>query len=163
MTSPDNSPSPQPEPEPEPRPVYADRVYRSGASLVGGALLLAIAAWLGIDAMIRGDGRTPWYALAGMLFATPLVVAFTLRPAVFAGEDRLRVRNPFRTITLPWGAVDAVRAGYSSEVLADDRKYQMWAIPVSLRERKKAARQRARGAAGGAPGRRTRMNPLSAG
>ena len=93
----------------------------------------AIGAWLGIDAMIRGEGRAPWLALAGLLFAVPLVIAFTVRPAVFAGQDRLRVRNPFRTITLPWASVEAVRAGYSSEVLAGGAKYQMWAIPVSLR------------------------------
>ncbi|MDX3227570.1 PH domain-containing protein [Streptomyces sp. ME19-01-6] len=125
---------------------YADRVYRSPGGIAGGALLLAIGAWLGIDAIIRGEGRTPWLALAGLLCAVPLVIAFTVRPAVYAGRDRLRVRNPFRTVTLPWGSVAAVRAGYSSEVLAGGAKYQMWAIPVSLRQRKRAARRQARAA-----------------
>ncbi|WP_455362520.1 PH domain-containing protein [Streptomyces sp. SYSU K21746] len=141
MTSP--SPSPQ---QPEEPAAYADRVYRSPGSLAGGILLLALGAWLGGDAMIRGEGRAPWLALAGLLFAVPLVVAFTLRPAVFAGEDRLRVRNPFRTITLPWASVDAIRATYSSEVLAAGKKYQLWAVPVSLRERKRAARRQVRAA-----------------
>ncbi|MEU5638802.1 PH domain-containing protein [Streptomyces milbemycinicus] len=125
---------------------YADRVYRSPGGIAGGVLLLAIGAWLGIDAMIRGEGRAPWLALAGLLFAVPLVIAFTVRPAVYAGQDRLRVRNPFRTIILPWGSVEAVRAGYSSEVLAGGAKYQMWAIPVSLRQRKRATRRQARAA-----------------
>ncbi|MEU1670331.1 PH domain-containing protein [Streptomyces sparsogenes] len=125
---------------------YADRVYRSVGGIVGGVLLLAIGAWLGIDAVIRGEGRTPWVALAGLLLAVPLVVAFTVRPAVYAGADRLRVRNPFRTITLPWASVEAVRAGYSSEVLAGGAKYQLWAVPVSLRQRKRATRRQARAA-----------------
>ncbi|MEU1790168.1 PH domain-containing protein [Streptomyces sparsogenes] len=125
---------------------YADRVYRSVGGIAGGVLLLAIGAWLGIDAVIRGEGRTPWVALAGLLLAVPLVVAFTVRPAVYAGADRLRVRNPFRTITLPWASVEAVRAGYSSEVLAGGAKYQLWAIPVSLRQRKRATRRQARAA-----------------
>lgn len=125
---------------------YADRVYRSPGGIAGGVLLLAIGAWLGIDALIRGEGRTPWVALAGLLFAVPLVIAFTVRPAVYAGQDRLRVRNPFRTITLPWGSVEAVRAGYSSEVLAGGAKYQLWAVPVSLRQRKRATRRQARAA-----------------
>ena len=40
------------------------------------------------------------------------------------------IRNPFRTITLPWAAVADVRAGYSSEVFTQDgTKYQLWADP----------------------------------
>ncbi|MGI5349219.1 PH domain-containing protein [Streptomyces sp. CA-250714] len=130
---------------------YPDRVYRSPAGMAGGIVLLAIGLWLSIDAIVGGEGRTPWLALAGLLFAVPLVVAFTLRPAVFAGERRIRVRNPFRTIEAPWGAVETVRAGYSSEVVADGRKYQLWAIPVSLRARKKATRHNERIASGRPP------------
>ncbi|MEU7132002.1 PH domain-containing protein [Streptomyces sp. NPDC046261] len=124
---------------------YAERCYRSPAGIGGGVLLLALAAWLGGDAIASGEGDTPWLALAGLLWAVPLIIAFTLRPAVWAGEERLLVRNPFRTITLPWASVEAVRAGYSSEVLAGGAKYQLWAIPVSLRQRKRAARASARG------------------
>jgi hypothetical protein len=133
-------------------PQYADRCYRSSAGIGSGVLLLALAAWLGGDALVRGTGRTPWLALAGMLLVVPVVIAFTLRPAVWASEDRLLVRNPFRTITLPWASVEAVRAGYSSEVLAGGRKYQLWAIPVSLRQRKRAARRVTRDVAQGTPG-----------
>ncbi|MFJ9338175.1 PH domain-containing protein [Streptomyces sp. NPDC101733] len=121
-------------------PVYADRVYRSPLALATGVLLLALIAWLCGDALVRGEGNTRWVALAVALFAVPLAVAFTLRPAVFANDDRLRIRNPFRLVTLPWAAVDAVRAGYSAEVLAEGSKYQLWSVPVSLRERKKAGR-----------------------
>jgi hypothetical protein len=119
---------------------YADRIYRSGSSLAAGVLLLGLAGWLAGDAVIRGDGRTPVTAASAILFVAPLVTAFTLRPAVFASDERLRVRNPFRTITIPWGTVEAVRANYSSEVLASGAKYQMWAIPVSLRARSRATR-----------------------
>jgi hypothetical protein len=127
-----------------------DRVYRSGGGIVGGVLLLALVAWLGVDALVRGQGRTPWLALATMLLLVPLVSAFTIRPAVFANDERLRVRNPLRTITLPWAAVGGLRSGYSNEVL--DRagaKYQLWAIPVSLRARKKASRAQLRATSAG--------------
>jgi hypothetical protein len=132
---------------PSDEPAYADRVFRSGAAVFGGCTMLAIAAWLCIDAIVRSPALTAWKVVAGLLFAVPLVVAFTIRPAVYAGADRLRIRNPFRTISLPWASVDAVRTGYSSEVLADGAKYQMWAVPVSLRQRKKAVRNQARAAA----------------
>ncbi|WP_409474854.1 PH domain-containing protein [Streptomyces sp. HC307] len=141
MTTPDHqSPAPQP-----PGPTSRDRIYRSPMGLVGGVLLLALAAWLGIDAMVSGEGRTPWLALGALLVVVPLVVAFTVRPAVFAGEDRLRVRNPFRAIVLPWGEVASLRSGYTNEVVAKSgTKYQLWAVPVSLRGRKRAARKEAR-------------------
>ncbi|MEO3974031.1 PH domain-containing protein [Streptomyces sp. CAU 1734] len=126
-------------------PTYADRVYRSPAGMAGGVLLLALVVWLGGDAVVRGYGRTPWFAVAAVLLAAPVIVAFTLRPAVFVNHDRVRIRNPLRTVTLPLGEVEDVRAGYSTEIFSKSgAKYQMWAVPVSLRQRKKANRQQMR-------------------
>ncbi|GGS25150.1 PH domain-containing protein [Streptomyces griseoviridis] len=141
MTTPEHPP---PAPRP-PAPASQDRIYRSSAGIAGGVLLLAIALWLGIDALVAGEGRTPWLALAALLLVVPLVTAYTLRPAVFADEERLRVRNPLRVVVLPWERVGALRSGYSNEVVADTgAKYQLWAVPVSLRARKRAAQREAR-------------------
>jgi len=135
-------------------PESRDRIYRSPMALIGGFLLLVIIGWLGFDAVASGSGSTPWLALAAMLLVVPLVIAFTLRPAVFANHDRLRIRNPFRVIVLPWGEVETLRSGFSNEVLTKSgTKYQLWAIPVSLRGRKKAARQNARQESGRGPSR----------
>ncbi|MFI8184954.1 PH domain-containing protein [Actinacidiphila glaucinigra] len=146
MTSSEN---PAPEPQPDPgQPKYAERSYRSAAGVAGGVIMLAITLWLGIDAIVRGTGNTPWLALALMLLIVPLVFAFTLRPVVRAGDDRLLVRNPFRTVTASWGAVEGLRSGYSTELFVEGKKYQLWAVPVSMRARKRAARARTRAAAG---------------
>lgn len=126
--------------QPTEEPAYDDRVYRSPMATVTGVVLLALLAWLCGDAVVRGSGNVPWIALAVALGLAPVIVAFTVRPAVFANDDRLRVRNPFRVIELPWAAVDTVRARFSAEVLAEGATYQLWSIPVSLRERKKANR-----------------------
>ncbi|MFF9767054.1 PH domain-containing protein [Streptomyces sp. NPDC014636] len=143
MTTPDH-PSPASQP---PVPTATDRIYRSPLGLAGGVLLLLVVLWLGFDALFKGHGRTPWLALAGLILIVPLILAFTVRPAVFANEDRLRVRNPFRVITLPWGEIAGLRSGYSNEVLTKSgAKYQLWAIPVSLRARQKAARRQQRAA-----------------
>ncbi|CCK27863.1 integral membrane protein [Streptomyces davaonensis JCM 4913] len=120
-------------------------MYRSPFGIVGGVMLLGIVLWLGIDALVQGSGRTQWLALASLILLVPVVVAFTLRPAVFANEERLRIRNPLRVIVLPWGQVASLRSGYSNEVVAKGgARFQLWAVPVSLRARKKAARRQAR-------------------
>ncbi|MET9354229.1 PH domain-containing protein [Streptomyces sp. NPDC006617] len=151
MTTPEpQSSSPQPT-----GPVSKGRVYRSPAGISGGVLVLALALWLGIDALVTGEGDTRWKALAALVFLVPLVAAYTVRPAVFANDDRMRVRNPFRVIVLPWAQVESFRSAYSNEVFTEGGdKFQLWSIPVSLRGRKKAARQEDRRAAGGAGGRR---------
>ncbi|MER7754350.1 PH domain-containing protein [Kitasatospora sp. NPDC097643] len=130
---------------PDGEPGYADRVYRSVPGVISGVLLLAVAGWLIVDAALNGTGKTPYVSLAAVpLFAFP-VIAYTLRPAVLANDRRIVVRNPWRTITAPWAAVDALRAGYSVELLAEGKKYQVWAVPVSLRQRKRASQARQRG------------------
>ena len=130
---------------------YADRVYRSGGAIVGGVLLLVLTAWLGVDALLRGTGRTPLFAVAGMFLVVPLVVAFSVRPAIFAGDAGVRVRNPLRTIFAPWSTVESVRAGYTCELTAGGVTYQLWSIPVSLRARSKATRHNQRLASGEQP------------
>ncbi|MEV7359601.1 PH domain-containing protein [Kitasatospora sp. NPDC088264] len=132
---------------PDGDPAYADRVYRSVPGVISGVLLLAVAGWLIGDAVLNGTGKTPYVSLAAVpVFAFP-VIAYTLRPAVLADRSRLLVRNPWRTITAPWASVDALRAGYSVELLAGGKKYQVWAVPVSLRQRKRATRAQQRGGA----------------
>jgi hypothetical protein len=132
-------------PEPGAEPATTERAFRSPAGMVGGVLVLALVLWLVIDAIVRGDGLTPWFAVAGLLLVAPLVAAYTLRPAVFADEDRIRIRNPLRTITVPWAAVGRIQASYSTELTTGDgTKYQLWAIPVSLGQRKRANRRRDR-------------------
>jgi hypothetical protein len=99
---------------------------------------------VGCDAVVRGSGRAPWPALAALLALAPLVIAFTLRPVVYASNERMIVRNPFRTITIPWAHITEFRSGYSNEVRTDGGAYQLWSIPVSLRARQKATRRTTR-------------------
>ncbi|OIV38575.1 hypothetical protein BIV57_04795 [Mangrovactinospora gilvigrisea] len=126
------------------RPAYADRVYRSVPAFVCGVALLLLAAVMLVDALFNSELHLWLTVLAGVVTAAPLIVAFTMRPVVRAGGEGLLVRNPFRTIELPWRAVSDFAAGYSSEVrTVDGKKYQLWSIPVSMRARRRASsRQR---------------------
>ncbi|MFE4591180.1 PH domain-containing protein [Streptomyces laurentii] len=138
MTSP--TPSAQPSESDQ-----EDRVFRSPMGVAGGVFLLLLAVFFGVDSMLNGHGNAPFIAIAGLILAIPLIAAFTFRPVVQVNGARLRIRNPFRTITLPWGTVADIRAGYSSEAFTQDGgKYQLWAVPVSLRQRKRASRRAAR-------------------
>ncbi|WP_436773446.1 PH domain-containing protein [Yinghuangia sp. YIM S09857] len=121
--------------------------YRSKPAVFTGVALLAAGLWLAVDSMVRGDGKDTVTVVGAVLAVGAVVVALTLRAAVFAGPEMLRIRNPFRTIEIPWGAVQEVRAEYSLEVRADDRKFHIWSIPVSLRERKRAMRMNSRATA----------------
>ncbi|MEU8138843.1 PH domain-containing protein [Streptodolium elevatio] len=121
--------------------------YRSKPAVFTGVALLAAGLWLVVDSLVRADGKASVTVVGAVVAVGAVVVALTLRAAVFAGPEMLRIRNPFRTIEIPWGAVQEVRAEYSLEVRADDRKFHIWSIPVSLRERKRAMRVNSRSAA----------------
>ncbi|MDH6110847.1 hypothetical protein P3T36_004421 [Kitasatospora sp. MAP12-15] len=143
MTESDGTPDPG-SAAPAAEPKYADNVFRSTPGMISGVLLLVIAGWLIVDAMISSSGKTPWIALAAApVFAFP-VIAYTLRPAVYTNRDRMLVRNPLRTILVPWAQVEGLRSAYSAELTAGGKRYQLWAVPVSLRQRKKATRTASR-------------------
>jgi hypothetical protein len=119
--------------------------YRSRPAVFTGVVLVVVGVWLMIDSAVRDGGTTTMTVVGVVLAVGAVAVALTLRAAVFAGPDRLRIRNPFRTIDVPWSEVREVRAEYSLEVrTSGGRKFHVWAIPVSLRERKRAMRMNAR-------------------
>lgn len=116
------------------RPATTDRIFRSPVGIATGAVLLVVFLWLGISTVVSAERR---HALesAGRDAAGHSPVD---RLHHAAGSLRRRppvaLRNPFRTITLPWGTVSGLRAGHSNEVFGQTgAKYQLWAVPVSVR------------------------------
>ncbi|SEL09665.1 PH domain-containing protein [Streptacidiphilus jiangxiensis] len=122
-------------------PTYHDKIYRSVSAVVSGVFLLALLLWLSIDAMVTGSGSAPVLAASVLVLGVPLIVAFTLWPQVRAGENRLLVRNPFRTVETRWDGVESLVSALSVELRAGGHKFVIWALPVSLRQRKKANRR----------------------
>ncbi|QMU72613.1 PH domain-containing protein [Streptacidiphilus sp. P02-A3a] len=122
-------------------PGFADQVFRSVPSVVAGSVLLLLVGWLCVDAMVVGRGRAPLEGAAALLLLAPLLGAFTVWPCVRANAERLVVRNPFRTITVPWVQVESLQAALSVELRSGGQKYQIWALPVSLRQRKRGNRR----------------------
>jgi hypothetical protein len=124
-----------------PAPAFADQVFRSMPGVVAGGLIMVLVLWLAVDAIVDGRHRAPLEGVAAILFLLPLIGAFTVWPCVRANAERLVVRNPLRTITVPWTEVESLQSALSVELRTGGSKYQVWALPVSLRQRKRGNRR----------------------
>ncbi|WP_157436543.1 PH domain-containing protein [Actinospica robiniae] len=133
MTSPATSPGSAEKPT----------VYRGVGALIGGALVTLFCLGGAIDLLVE-EGGADLVGAAVLVLVAVLAFAFGVYPAAFAREDGLVVRNPLRTITVPWPAVTKLVARLSFEVHTEQSRYTVWAVPVSLRDRRKAERARLR-------------------
>lgn len=116
-------------------------VYRGPAALIGGALVVVFCAFGAIDLLVE-SGTQDLVAAAILTLVAVLAALYGVYPAAFAWNDRLVVRNPFRTIELPWDAVTDLSARLSFMAHTESRRFTVWAIPVSLRERRRVERHR---------------------
>ena len=114
--------------------------YRTVGSLGTGALLVVFGAVF-LFAFGFGSGGHPVGATIGLLMIVSGVVG-GLYPAAFSHADRLSIRNPFRRIDVSWPRVESISARLSTvvETVAEEgkpHKFTVWAIPVSMHERRK--------------------------
>ena len=117
--------------------------YRTIGSLGTGALLVVFGA-IFLFAFGLGSEKHPVGATVGLLMMVCGVVG-GIYPAAFSHADRLAIRNPFRRIEISWPRVESVSARLSMvvETVAEEgkpHKYTIWAIPVSMRDRRKSDR-----------------------
>jgi hypothetical protein len=118
-------------------------VYRGAAALIGGAVVLLFCGFGAIDLLVE-SGTQDLVAAAILTLVAVLAGLYGVYPAAFSWTDRLVVRNPFRTIVLPWDAVTDLSARLSFVAHTEASQFTVWAIPVSLRERRRAERHHLR-------------------
>lgn len=121
--------------------------YRTVGSLGTGALLVVFGA-IFLLAFGLGSEKHPVGSAVGLLMMVSGVVG-GIYPAAFSHSDRLTIRNPFRRIDISWPRVESVTARLSMVVetvpeAGKSRKFTVWAVPVSMRERRKADRTAAK-------------------
>ncbi|MBR7834063.1 PH domain-containing protein [Actinospica durhamensis] len=133
MTSPATSPQSAEKPT----------VYRGLGALIGGALVTLFCLGGAIDLLVE-EGSADIIGASILFLVATLAFAYGVFPAAFAHEDRLVVRNPMRTISVPWSAVTNLTAKLSFIVHTEQTRYTVWAVPVSLRDRRKVERARLR-------------------
>lgn len=118
-------------------------VYRGPAATIGGVIIMLFCLFGFIDLLVEA-GTADLAGAAALLLVGLLGFVFGPYPAAFTDDRGLRVRNPFRFIDLPWSQVAEVEARLSFIAKTADKKFTVWAIPVSLHDRRKAERQRLR-------------------
>ena len=118
-------------------------VYRGPGALIGGAIVVLFCVGGALDLIIE-EGTADLPGASVMLLVAALAFAYGVYPAAFSGSDTLVVRNPLRTITLPWAIVTKLTAQLSFIAFSTTQRYTVWAVPVSLRDRRKAERSRLR-------------------
>jgi len=133
-------------PTASPEPAEKPTVYRGPGAFVGGAIVLLFCAGGAVDLMVE-EGSADLPGAAVLLLVAALAFAYGVYPAAFSGRDTLVVRNPLRTIRLSWGTVTRMTAQLSFIAFTARTRYTVWAVPVSLRDRRKAERNRLKGLA----------------
>jgi hypothetical protein len=117
--------------------------YRGPGAVFGGGVVLLFCLGGGVDLLVE-EGTVDMAGAAVMFLVAALAFAYGVYPAAFSGPDALVVRNPLRTITMPWGIVTKLSAQLSFIAFTTTQRYTVWAVPVSIRDRRKAERARLR-------------------
>jgi len=117
-------------------------VFRLAPPVIFWWVWLAFAVANVADFAIQGaSARFAIVVSAILVTVTGLAYALALRPRVIAGPSGLTIVNPFRDHHVPWAAIQAVDAGEWVRVhYAASKAISCWALYVSARTRRRAAR-----------------------
>jgi Bacterial PH domain len=138
----------------DPQALQAREVFRLAPAVVlWWVWLVFVLVNVGDFAIQGAPARFATVVSAILATGTGLAYALALRPRVIADQAGLTVVNPFRDHHVPWGAIqtvdtgDWVRVHYaldqdapSVRSSADTRSISCWALYVSARTKRKAAR-----------------------
>jgi Bacterial PH domain len=120
------------------------RIFRMTPPLVIWWLWVGLVVFSAADLLIQGHRLVPLGYLFGGLAVTGLVFACTAWPRVTADEAGIKVFNPFRVFTIPWGAVRGIYLADSVEVQCvrrppkNDKTVYSWALSSPRRARARA-------------------------
>jgi hypothetical protein len=111
--------------------------------MVGGAVVMVFCVGGAVD-LLAQQGKADLPGASIMFLVAALAFAYGVYPAAFSSPEALVARNPLRTITLSWGIVTKLTAQLSFIAYTPTQRYTIWAVPVSLRDRRRAERARLR-------------------
>ena len=121
------------------------RLTRSRAAAVWTAVLGVLVLLAVIDCAARG-----WFTIASAVFFGGVALCWLslnlfVFPALIAHRDGLEVRNPLRTVFLPWGSIAQAGGRYFAELTDTAGEVtRVWAAPLSaVRTHKQKLRKKA--------------------
>jgi hypothetical protein len=114
------------------------RVFRSTPSFVLAWVWMAFAAANMVDLAVRGRDIASVVAAAALLFGAGVAYVIGLRPRVVAAADGIRLHNPLQDVRVPWPAVDKIDTTDAIQIHSGDRKFRVWAMQASPRQRARA-------------------------
>ena len=120
------------------------RVYRMTPPQVIWWCWVGLVVFGAVDLLVEGHRLVPLGYAFGGLALTGLVFACTLWPRVVADDAGIKVKNPFREFTIPWGAVRGIYLADSVEVQCarkppkKDKTVYTWALSSPRRARARA-------------------------
>lgn len=121
-----------------PSPDPAPRIFRSTSARVLGWTLLTVTALNYVDLAVRGRNHAAAVAAAALLLGGGVAYVLCLRPRIEARATELLIRNPFRDVRAPWGAVTKVDVTDAIRVHAGQRSYRSWTLQETSRARVRA-------------------------
>jgi hypothetical protein len=128
---------------PQSGPAEKPTVYRGPGAVFGGAIVFLFCLGGGLD-LLAEEGTVDLVGVSVMFLVASLAFAYGIYPAAYCGPEALVVRNPLRSISLSWGIVTKLTAQLSFIAFTTADRYTVWAVPVSIRDRRKAERARLR-------------------
>lgn len=114
------------------------RTYRWTVAVVVACVWFVIAAWVALDAVVRGSDRSAVVAVLLVAAVSGAVWLLFVRPAVVVTEEGVEVRNVLTDVFVPWHLVRDVDGGGSLRVHVDDATYPSWAVHSSHRSMRRA-------------------------
>jgi hypothetical protein len=104
------------------------------------AVIVAVICVMGVVGLaVLGDWANLATTIWPLIFFGVLVFALFWRPIISIDERGLTVVNIFRTVFLPWAALERIDTRYTLTLFTPTRKVPVWAAPGPSARRTNAA------------------------
>jgi len=96
--------------------------------------MLAVCVWvlcaLSVGGLLLRPENVQFFYLVPPAFFAVLAAEFLWAPRLVVSDRKITVRNPLRTIVIPWNALIQVDTKFSLTLYTPGRRFAVWAAPA---------------------------------